>query len=129
MRTEQVSPQGIAEQLHEHRILEVDGRLVKLDAEGYLVDPAQWSAAVTSMMAEQDGLELDDDHWLLIDFLHRFYAEYSVAPDLPILARNLCKDQKDCRWTRKYIKSLFPLGARSACRYAGLPAPVGRSCG
>jgi tRNA 2-thiouridine synthesizing protein E len=128
MRTEQVSPQGIAEQLHEHRILEVDGRLVKLDAEGYLVDPAQWSAAVTSMMAEQDGLELDDDHWLLIDFLHRFYAEYSVAPDLPILARNLCKDQKDCRWTRKYIKELFPDGAKTACRYAGLPRPVGGSC-
>jgi tRNA 2-thiouridine synthesizing protein E len=128
MRTEQVSPQGIAEQLHEHRILDVDGRLVKLDAEGYLVDPAQWSAAVTSMMAEQDGLELDDDHWLLIDFLHRFYAEYSVAPDLPILARNLCKDQKDCRWTRKYIKELFPDGAKTACRYAGLPRPVGGSC-
>jgi TusE/DsrC/DsvC family sulfur relay protein len=73
-------------------------------------------------------LELDDDHWLLIDFLHRFYAEYSVAPDLPILARNLCKDQKDCRWTRKYIKELFPDGAKTACRYAGLPRPVGGSC-
>ena len=80
-------------------------------------------------MAETDGLELVDDHWLLIDFLNRFYTEFQVAPELPVLARNLCKDQHDCRWTRRYIKQLFPNGAKTACRYAGLPAPVGRSCG
>jgi len=74
------------------------------------------------------GVELEDDHWLLIDFLHRFYSEYAMAPELPVLARNLCKDQKDCRWTRKYINELFPGGAKTACRYAGLPFPVGRSC-
>ena len=56
-------------------------------------------------------------------------AEYKLAPELPVLARNLCKDQNDCRWTRCYIKELFPGGAKTACRYAGLPTPVGRSCG
>jgi tRNA 2-thiouridine synthesizing protein E len=80
-------------------------------------------------MAEADDLELLGDHWLLIDFLNRFYTEFQIAPELPVLARNLCKDQHDCRWTRKYIKQLFPGGAKTACRYAGLPAPVGRSCG
>jgi tRNA 2-thiouridine synthesizing protein E len=128
MRTEQASPQGAAEQLREFAILEIDGQLIKVDEQGYLVDSNDWSRAVTEHMAEQDGVELDDDHWLLIDFLHRFYAEFEIAPAMPILARNLCKDQKDCRWTRKYINELFPNGASSACRYAGLPAPVGRSC-
>jgi dissimilatory sulfite reductase related protein len=108
--------------------LDVKGRLVQLDPFGYLVDPNDWSAATTEQMAEDDGLVLTDDHWLLIDFLHRYYREYQLAPELPILSRNLCKDQKDCRWTRKYIKQLFPDGARTACRYAGLPTPVGRSC-
>lgn len=129
MRTEQVTPPGVAEQIREHAILEVEGRLITLDQEGYLADHADWSRAVTELMAEQDGLELEDDHWLLIDFLHRFYAEFKMAPELPILARNLCKDRHDCRWTRRYIKQLFPRGAKTACRYAGLPAPVGRSCG
>jgi tRNA 2-thiouridine synthesizing protein E len=113
----------------EHAVLEVDGRFVRMDLEGYLVDPADWSKAVAERMAEVDGVELVDDHWLLIDFLNRFYAEYQIAPELPVLARNLCKDQNDCRWTRRYIKELFPGGAKTACRYAGLPAPVGRSCG
>ncbi len=108
--------------------IEVEGRLIELDEEGYLVNPADWSAAVSELMAEEDGLLLTDDHWLLIDFLHRFYQEFQIAPELPILSRRLCKDQHDCRWTRRYIRQLFPEGARTACRYAGLPAPVGRSC-
>jgi tRNA 2-thiouridine synthesizing protein E len=110
------------------RTLDVAGRLIELDAEGYLIDLADWSAALSERMAEDDGLVLTNDHWLLIDFLHRFYKAYHIAPELPILSRRLCKDQRDCRWTRKYIKRLFPDGARTACRYAGLPAPVGKSC-
>ena len=129
MRMEEAKGRDASLNTPEHAVLEVDGRFVRLDLEGYLVDPADWSKAVAERMAEVDGLELVDDHWLLIDFLNRFYAEYQIAPELPVLARNLCKDQNDCRWTRRYIKELFPGGAKTACRYAGLPAPVGRSCG
>ncbi len=127
MRLEQ-QQSGRPEILASTLSIEVGGRLIELDMDGYLVDPGDWSAALTERMAEDDGVILTDDHWLLIDFLHRFYAEYQLAPELPILSRNLCKDQNDCRWTRKYVKSLFPDGARTACKYAGLPAPVGKSC-
>jgi len=127
MRLEQ-QQSGRPEILASTLSIEVEGRLIELDMDGYLVDPSDWSAALTERMAEDDGVILTDDHWLLIDFLHRFYAEYQLAPELPILSRSLCKDQNDCRWTRKYVKSLFPDGARTACKYAGLPAPVGKSC-
>lgn len=129
MRMEKATGRDANLNVPEHAVLEVDGRCVRIDLEGYLVDPADWTKAVAERMAEVDGLELVDDHWLLIGFLNRFYAEYQIAPELPVLARNLCKDQNDCRWTRRYIKELFPGGAKTACRYAGLPAPVGRSCG
>ena len=130
MRKEEVPGQSASPPLpRENAVLDVDGRYVEVDPEGYLVNPADWEAAVAVYMAEMDGLELGDDHWLLIDFLNRFYTEYQIAPEMPVLARNLCKDQQNCRWTRRYIKTLFPGGAKSACRYAGLPAPVGRSCG
>ena len=129
MRMEEAKGRDASLNTPEHAVLEVDGRFVRLDLEGYLVDPADWSKGVAERMAEVDGLELVDDHWLLIDFLNRFYSEYRIAPELPVLARNLCKDQNDCRWTRRFIKELFPGGAKTACRYAGLPAPVGRSCG
>ncbi len=108
--------------------IEIKGKLIQLDQDGYLIDPEDWSRALSEQMAEDDDLTLTDNHWLLIDFLHRFYKEYQLAPELPILSSNLCRDQHDCKWTRKYIKTLFPGGARTACRYAGLPAPVGKSC-
>lgn len=129
MRMDEARTEGVITQARENPVIEVEGRYVSLDRHGYLVDPDDWSKALTERMAELDGVELGDDHWLLIDFLHRFYREFSVAPELPVLARNLCKDQKDCRWTRRYINQLFPDGAKMACRYAGLPLPVGRSCG
>ncbi|MCU7811921.1 MAG: TusE/DsrC/DsvC family sulfur relay protein [Candidatus Thiodiazotropha sp. (ex Notomyrtea botanica)] len=110
------------------RTMDVAGKLIELDPKGYLLNLSDWSPAVAEQMAEEDSVALNDDHWLLISFLHRFYKEYEIAPEIPILSRNLCKDQHDCRWTKRYIEKIFPNGAKSACRYAGLPAPVGRSC-
>jgi TusE/DsrC/DsvC family sulfur relay protein len=129
MRMDEVKGEGATRTTQQKTVLEVGGDLVRLDEHGYLLDPDQWSRTVTERMAEADGVELTDDHWLLIDFLHRFYREFEMAPEMPILARNLCKDQHDCRWTRRYVNQLFPHGAKTACRYAGLPTPVGRSCG
>jgi tRNA 2-thiouridine synthesizing protein E len=126
---EEVTGGSAVQEPREHAVIEIAGRLIQIDRDGYLVNVGDWSTAVTEHMAEADDLELLGDHWLLIDFLNRFYTEFQIAPELPVLARNLCKDQHDCRWTRKYIRQLFPGGAKTACRYAGLPAPVGRSCG
>jgi tRNA 2-thiouridine synthesizing protein E len=108
--------------------LMIEGRIIPTDEQGYLLDFNDWSPAVTNVLAAEDGIELKEDHWVLIDFLRRFYCEFEIPPELPILARRLCKDRHDCRWTRRYIKTLFPNGANTACRYAGLPAPIGRSC-
>ena len=75
MRMEEVQGRSAAPEPQEHTVLEVEGRYITIDQEGYLIDPADWSMAVTETMAQADGLELVDDHWLLIDFLNRFYAE------------------------------------------------------
>ncbi len=109
-------------------LLEIGGRIIPTDGQGFLLDFNDWSPDVSETLAEEDGILLKEDHWTLIDFLHRFYKEFEIAPEMPILSRNLCKDQHNCRWSRTYIKQLFPNGAKTACRYAGLPAPVGRSC-
>lgn len=127
MRMERVGGREARNEPRDRVVLEFDGRLIPTDEEGYLLHTTDWSAELASHMAAQDGVELGDDHWILIDFLNRFYSEFEIAPDLPILARNLCKDQQECRWSRRYVNELFPDGARMACRYAGLPKPL-RSC-
>lgn len=128
MRTESVSPGDTFVPPTATATLEINGRYIETDVKGYLLDVSDWDSDVTIQMANDDGLVLTDDHWILIDFLHRFYREYQIAPELPVLSRCLCRDQKDCRWNRKFIHQLFPMGAKAACRYAGLPEPFGRSC-
>lgn len=128
MRLERTDTANPPEALKASKNIEAEGRLIPIDEDGYLIEFNDWSPAVTEAMAETEGVKLTDEHWLLIDFLHRFYQEYEIAPEIPILARNLCKDQNDCRWTRRYIEALFPGGAKMACRFAGLTRPVGRSC-
>jgi tRNA 2-thiouridine synthesizing protein E len=109
--------------------LEVGDRSIATSINGFLLDHSDWSPEVTEAMAAADGVELTADHWLLIDFLHRFFGEFGVAPEMAVLSHSLCRDQGDCRWTRKYIRELFPEGIDCGCRYAGLPAPLGRYCG
>jgi dissimilatory sulfite reductase related protein len=128
MRLEYSETHPPPDSLKESNPIEVEGRLIPLDKDGYLINPDDWSPSVTEMLAEADDVTLNEEHWLLIDFLHRFYEEYEIAPEIPILAKNLCKDKDDCRWTKRYIETLFPGGAKMACRYAGLSKPVGRSC-
>lgn len=110
--------------------LEVDGRYIPLDEEGFMIHDGDWTPAVAEIMAAADGVQLGDDHWVVINFLHRYYRELGVAPELAILQRQLCKSETDCRWNRKYIAQLFSQdAAKQACRYAGLPKPVGHGCG
>ena len=110
--------------------LAIDGRAIVVDDEGYLLDSSDWAPAVAELMAEADQVELGEDHWIAINFLRDFYAKYQIAPELYLLQRTLCKHEGDCRWSREYLRKLFPVhGARDACRYAGLPKPIKGACG
>jgi tRNA 2-thiouridine synthesizing protein E len=110
--------------------LTIDGRAIAVDDEGFLFDSSDWSPAIAELMAEADQLVLGEDHWIAINFLRDFYTKYQIAPDLYLLQRTLCKHQGDCRWSREYLRELFPAhGARDACRYAGLPKPNKGACG
>ncbi len=128
MRLEEMERQQALSGLRNPSVLTIDGHVIATDKNGYLLDHNDWSPLIAETLAQRDGVTLEEDHWILIDFLHRFYAEFEIAPEMPVLARNLCKDKNDCRWSKKYINGLFPEGARSVCRYAGLPMPVGRGC-
>jgi tRNA 2-thiouridine synthesizing protein E len=128
MRLEEIARRKSLSERQKPPVITLNEKQIAIDPAGYLLDHNDWSPEVAETFAEQDGVTLTEDHWILIGFLHRFYSTYEIAPELAILSRNLCKDQHDCRWNRSYIRQLFPHGAKMACRYAGLPAPVGRSC-
>jgi TusE/DsrC/DsvC family sulfur relay protein len=106
--------------------IEVAGRSIELDEEGYLTNLADWSEDVAQILADQDELKLTDNHWEVVNFLREYYDEYQIAPAVRVLTKAIGKKLGAEKGTSKYLYELFPYGpAKQACRYAGLPKPTG----
>lgn len=106
--------------------VEVDGKTIETDEEGYLVNLADWSEGVAKIFAEQDEVELTESHWEVINFLREYYDEYQIAPAVRVLTKAIGKKLGPEKGNSKYLYELFPYGpAKQACRFAGLPKPTG----
>ena len=106
--------------------IEVEGKQLAVDEEGYLANLNDWIPGVADVMAKQDGLELTDEHWDIINFLREYYEEYQIAPAVRVLTKAVGKKMGKDKGNSKYLYELFPYGpAKQACKYAGLPKPTG----
>jgi len=100
--------------------LKVGDRVILLDEDGFLDNPSDWDEEVAKALAQtEDVLELTEEHWGIINYLRKYYAEFGVAP----MVRKLLKDTGK---TQAEIYDLFPSGpGKGACKIAGLPKPTG----
>ncbi|WJW74346.1 TusE/DsrC/DsvC family sulfur relay protein [Thiohalobacter sp. IOR34] len=106
--------------------IEVNGKVLETDEEGYLADLNQWEPEVANVMAKLDDTELTDAHWEVINFLREYYDEYQIAPAVRVLTKAIGKKLGKDKGNSKYLYELFPYGpAKQACKYAGLPKPTG----
>lgn len=106
--------------------IEIDGRVLETDEEGYLQNLSDWDKEVATRMAREDGIELTENHWEVINFLREYYDEYKIAPAIRILTKAMAKKLGREKGNTRYLYRLFPEGpAKQACRYAGLPKPTG----
>lgn len=102
--------------------LEVDGELIALDEEGFLIDAGQWRPEVAEALAGRDGLRLGPDHWWLIGFVREYYAAYATPPLMRVVVTELKRRKHD--GGSRDLYRLFPDGpVRLACKYGGLPKP------
>lgn len=101
-------------------IIEINGKSVELDEDGFIVNLDEWSEEVAAYLAnEEDIEELNEDHWKIINYLKGYFAEYGIAP----MVRKMTKESG---YSLKEIYDLFPSGpAKGACKIAGLPKPTG----
>ena len=98
---------------------------VAVDDRGYLLDFRAWSPAVARTMAAADGVELTDDHWLVLEYFRSYYAQYEIEPPMRALVQEVRKRLGEDKGSSRYLYRLFPDGpGTQACRYAGLPRPV-----
>ena len=106
--------------------IEVNGKSLEVDEEGYLANLSEWEPAVAEVMAKDEGLELSDDHWEIINFLREYYEEYQIAPAVRVLTKAVGKKLGKDKGNSKYLYELFPYGpGKQACKLAGLPKPTG----
>jgi TusE/DsrC/DsvC family sulfur relay protein len=103
------------------------GNTVASDAEGYLVDPTQWSEDFAEKVAQSEGIALTEEHWKTIRFMREWLDEHGVAPDARHVMKFLSGD-RDAGRTRMF--ELFPYGyVKQACKIAGMKKPRAWSTG
>ena len=103
-----------------------DGQDYEVDEEGYLMDWSVWKEGMAAVMAKEDGIELGEEHDVVIKFLREYFEKYQIAPMIKILTKELKKKYGKEKGSTKYLYELYPGGpAKQACRYAGLPKPTG----
>lgn len=106
--------------------IEVAGKAIETDEEGYLVNLGDWTEEVAKVLSAEDKINLTGEHWEIIKFLREYYNEYQIAPAVRVLTKAVGKQLGKEKGTSKYLYELFPYGpAKQACRFAGLPKPTG----
>jgi TusE/DsrC/DsvC family sulfur relay protein len=101
--------------------IEVKGRTIELNEEGFLTNPEEWDEDVAQTLAKQEeSIEsMSDEHWSVVNYIRGYYVEKKIAP----MVRKVCKNTG---FPLRHIFELFPSGpAKGACKVAGLPKPDG----
>jgi len=101
------------------------------DEEGYLVNPDDWTEAIATELAQEEGLALSADHWVSIAYMRTYLAEHGVTPDIRHVAKHLATHLGcDKKKGKARLFELFPYGyVKQACKVAGMKRPRAWSTG
>jgi tRNA 2-thiouridine synthesizing protein E len=106
--------------------IEVGGKTLETDEEGYLVNLSDWSEDVADVIAKAENVEMSENHWEVVNFLRDYYNEFQIAPAVRVLTKAIGKKLGPDKGNSRYLYELFPYGpAKQACKIAGLPKPTG----
>ena len=104
---------------------EYDGVTIEADDEGYITDISLWSPELAGQIAESENIEMNEDHWEVVNFLRHYYAEYVIAPAIRVLTKAIRNTLGPDKGNSLYLYQLFPHGpVKQASKIAGLPRPT-----
>ncbi|MEZ8029037.1 TusE/DsrC/DsvC family sulfur relay protein [Enterovibrio norvegicus] len=106
-------------------MLEVNGKHIDTDAQGYLKNFSDWREALVPLLAEQEKITVTEAHWEVIYFVQEFYKEFNTSPAVRMLVKAMEKKYGPEKGNSRYLFKLFPKGpAKQATKLAGLPKPA-----
>lgn len=93
------------------------GVTVDVNEEGYFTNPSQWTKEIAAAMAKEEGLELTDKHYEMLEYLRN---KFNSGEQLTIRGIN-----KSGVVDVKTFYQMFP-GAplKKSTRIAGIPKPT-----
>ena len=96
------------------------GQTIEVDAEGFMLNPDQWTPEIAAEIARQNGIEtLTDRHWEVLDFCRRDNAEKGTPPTVRRITKGTSVSTKE-------MYQLFPKGPGIlSSKIAGLTKPKG----
>ena len=98
---------------------ELAGKTIEVDAEGYMVNPKDWSKEICEAIAVEQGITLTDAHWKVIEFARDEFNKTNESPTLRRITKSGVINTKD-------LYAFFPNGpAGKIARLAGLHKPTG----
>jgi len=90
---------------------------VEISEEGYLTDHTQWNKDIAHEIAREEGIELTDKHYEVLDFLRTQY-EKGANLTIRMVGKSGITDVKG-------LYQLFPGGPlKKSSRIAGIPKPT-----
>ena len=93
------------------------GVAVEVNDEGYMTDPTQWNKEIAAELAKEEGIELSDKHYEVLDFL-RNANENGVTLTIRRVGKSGITDIKG-------LYQLFPGGPlKYSSKFAGIPKPA-----
>jgi tRNA 2-thiouridine synthesizing protein E len=97
---------------------------MKLDSEGYLLDPAEWSEEVAGTLARAERIALTEEHRAVLRFMRKHYEEHAIPANARFVIRFLAAERGHGANARKRLFELFPYGyVTQDCRIAGMRRP------
>ena len=105
--------------------LNIDGRTIALDKDGYLINLNDWAKDAANALAAQENISLTTAHWEIIYLLQEFYREFELSPAMRALVKYTEKKLGPEKGKSIYLLQLFPPSpAKIASKIAGLPRPT-----
>ncbi len=104
--------------------LNVDGKRIAIDGDGFLEHHTDWTPAVALAIAARENIALTDAHWELLHLLREFYAQFEQSPAMRALVKYVGLRLGKDKGNSIYLLKLFPGSpAKVASKIAGLPRP------
>ena len=102
--------------------VDVNGRQVATDQEGYIQDMAEWSEEFIYALAKKESLEVTQEHLDVIYFIRDHYEKHRVQAQVRDMIKHFKKVWGPDRGNNHYLHDLFPKGGpqKQGNRLAGI---------